>query len=302
MVPAQEPLVKICLLGTFEVRRGDRALLARDWPRKKAAALLKRLALERRLLKDQAIEFLWPEADPASAANNLYKTIHTLRQTLDTHLGQGAAEAIFSFEDGVLSLLPSAWVDAHEFERLCSTPEQHAADLEGALALYQGDLLPDDRYEEWTQLPRQALYRYQREARMALSTYRRNARDYTAAIQLLNPLLTYDPADESVHRELMRLYTLAGQRHEALRQYQVCVNALAAEIDVPLPRKPLPCIRRYSAVSLLRLLSRYRRPGRRPRWFPWKWSAAYPWSGAVPNSKNCAPGYILSGAVRAGQS
>ncbi len=81
-----------------------RIIRAEDWPRKKTASLLKRLALERRLLKDQAIEFLWPEADLTSGANNLYKTIHGLRQTLNTVLGAGAAEAIFRFEDGVLSL------------------------------------------------------------------------------------------------------------------------------------------------------------------------------------------------------
>jgi DNA-binding SARP family transcriptional activator len=215
-------------------------LSAAEWPRRKAAALLQRLALERRLLKEQAIEFLWPEANLASGANNLYSTLHVLRQTLDTALGQGAAEAIFDFEDGVLSLAPSVWVDVQEFERLGATaptvpPEQRAADLEQALGLYQGDLLPDDRYAEWTLLPREALSRRQREARLSLAVYRRDARNYAGAIALLSPLLALggDPADELVHRELMRLYALAGRRHEALRQYQACVEALAADLDVP---------------------------------------------------------------------
>lgn len=238
MSPNPEPLVKVRLLGSFEVERGDRVIRAEDWPRKKASALLKRVALERRLLKDQAIEFLWPEGSLASTANNLYNTIHTLRQTLDKTLGQGAAEAIFRFEDGVLSLAASVWVDVQEFERLCTTPlaappEQRMANLEQALNLYKGDLLPDDRYEEWTHLPRQAFYRHYREARLALSAYRRDTRDYAGALLLLTPLLAHDLADEVVHRELMRLYTLAGQRHEALRQYQTCVDALAEEIDAP---------------------------------------------------------------------
>jgi DNA-binding SARP family transcriptional activator len=228
-----ESPVKIFLLGTFEVRREDRILHAEDWHRKKAAALLKRLALERRLLKDQAIEFLWPGSDPASGANNLYRTIHSLRQTLNTHLGQGAAIMIFRFEDGVLSLEPSVWVDVQEFERLCTAPERRAADLEQALDLYQGDLLPDDPYKEWTLLPRQTLYRYQKETRLRLSAYHRDTSDYTRAILLITPLLAHDPVDEAVHRELMRLYTLSGQRHEALRQYQTCIDALAAEMDVP---------------------------------------------------------------------
>ncbi len=83
MVSDREPPAKIRLLVSFEVRRGDRVLLSEDWPRKKAAALLKRLALERRLLKDQAIDFLWPEASLVIGANNLYNTLHTVRQTLE---------------------------------------------------------------------------------------------------------------------------------------------------------------------------------------------------------------------------
>src|SRR5439155_11814193 len=110
--------IRIFLLGRFEVTRGERVLQESSWTRRKAAALLQRLALERRLVKDQAIEFLWPEADLASGANNLYRTLHALRQTLDTTLGPGTANATVTFADGVLSLAESVWVDAREFELL----------------------------------------------------------------------------------------------------------------------------------------------------------------------------------------
>src|SRR5262245_21972104 len=113
------PSIRIFLLGRFEVACGERILPAEAWTRRKAAALLQRLALERRLLKDQAIEFLWPEADLASGANNLYRTLHALRQTLNGTLGSGAADAIVRFEDGVLSLNESTWVDTDEFATLC---------------------------------------------------------------------------------------------------------------------------------------------------------------------------------------
>ncbi len=234
----QEPPIEIRLLGPFEVRRGARAIRAGDWPRKKAVALLKRLALERRLLKDQAFEFLWPGYDPASAANNLYKTLHVLRRTLEAALGPGAAAAAFRFEEGVLSLEDSVWVDAREFERLCAArmnpaAGERAAGLARALELYRSELLPDDLYEEWTQLPRERLHRCQREARLALAHLWSEARDFAAAIALLTPLLEQDRADEPAHRALMRLYALSGQRHEALRQYQACVEALAAEIGTP---------------------------------------------------------------------
>lgn len=237
LTPTASPIC-IFLLGRFEVAWGERTLCATDWPRRKAAALLQRLALERRLIKDQAIDFLWPDADLISGANNLYRTLHALRRTLDAGLGPGAADATFSFEDGVLTLEASVWVDAHEFERLCTASltapvEQRVAHLRQALDLYQGDLLPDDLYAEWTLVPRDALRRHYREASLALATHARDARDYNTAISLLTPLLAHDAADEPVHRELMRTYALAGRRHEALRQYQMCVEALAAELDVP---------------------------------------------------------------------
>ncbi len=108
----------IFLLGRFEVTRGERLLHASAWTRRKAAALLQRLAFERRLLKEQAIEFLWPEHDPTTGANNLYRTLHALRQTLDMELGAGATEATFAFHDGVLTLADNVWVDVAAFESL----------------------------------------------------------------------------------------------------------------------------------------------------------------------------------------
>jgi DNA-binding SARP family transcriptional activator len=223
--------IRIFLLGRFEVTRGKRILQASAWTRRKAAALLQRLALERRLLKEQAIEFLWPEIDPTSGANNLYRTLHALRQTLDTALGPGTAEATLVFQDGVFTLTDTVWVDVAEFEFLVQSGDQSA--LISALQLYNGDLLPDDRYAEWALGPRERLRRGQREARLTLAAHARDAHEYSRAISLLTPLLAQDPADELVHRELMQIYALAGRRHEALRQYQACVDALAAELDVP---------------------------------------------------------------------
>jgi DNA-binding SARP family transcriptional activator len=236
--------MRISLLGRFEVARGQRVLQAADWSRHKAAALLQRLAWERRLLKDQAIDFLWPEATLSAGANNLYRTLHALRQTLDTTLGPGTAEATFTFEDGVLSLREAVWVDVQAFEQLCAglpamrpaaaaklTPE-HLSNLQQALAVYQGDLLPDELYVEWTLAAREGLRQLQRDLVLRLAVYQQGQRGYDTAIGLLTPLLVKDPADEPVHRELMRTYALAGRRHQALRQYQACKDALATELDV----------------------------------------------------------------------
>ena len=228
---APERSLSLFLLGRFEVTRGERLLHASAWTRRKAAALLQRLACERRLLKEQAIEFLWPEHDPTTGANNLYRTLHALRQTLDMELGTGATEATFAFHDGVLTLADNVWVDVAAFESLAQSDDQ--TDLIRALRLYTGDFLPDECYAEWTLVPRAALSRKLREVRLRLAAQAREAQTYHEAITLLTPLLAGDRADEVVHRELMALYALAGRRYEALRQYQACVEALTTELDVP---------------------------------------------------------------------
>jgi DNA-binding SARP family transcriptional activator len=230
--------IKIRLLGSFEVEGEDSILQANQWNRKKAADLLKRLAVEKRLLKDQAIEFLWPETDFVSGTNNLYKTIHVLRQTLNSFFGRGAADGIFHFEDGVLALSKEIWVDVHEFENLCKEyphlpPDQRKPLIEQALSLYRGDLLPDDLYAEWTLDHREELSRLHREARLALAQHHLVEQNYVNVVNLLKPLLKVDSADEPVHREIMRAYSLSGRRHDALRQYQICVETLNSELGAP---------------------------------------------------------------------
>lgn len=229
-------LVEIYLLGRFEIKHGQHILRDADWSSRKAAVLLQRLAWERRLLKDQAIDFLWPEIDPASGSNRLYQVLYTSRQTLNASLGPGTAENTFTFADGILTLDERVRVDAHEFQHRCSVPapgkQLSVPDLQKALDLYQGSFLPDELYADWTLAPRETLRRLYRNASLALAAHYRDERTYAEAIALLRPLLRFDPADESIHRELMRVHVLAGRRHDALRQYQACVEALEAELDL----------------------------------------------------------------------
>lgn len=224
--------IRIFLLGRFEVTWKKKRVQANQWKRRKAAALLQWLALERLLLKGQAIEFLWPETEPIVGANNLYRTLYALRKTLTEGLALDTPEAVFTFDNGRLRLNEDVWVDVQEFKQLLAAKPAPADALQQAIALYQGELLPDDRYSEWTQTLRLSLRRAYREACLALAEHHRRHGRYADAIALLTPLLPDDPADEPVHRSLMRLYALAGRRHDALRQYQTCVDALAAELDL----------------------------------------------------------------------
>jgi DNA-binding SARP family transcriptional activator/tetratricopeptide (TPR) repeat protein len=213
--------VRFFLLGQFEISHGGRILRAGDWNRHKAAALLKRLAWERKLLKEAVVDHLWPNASLSSGLNNLYRTIHEIRRTLNTHLGQGSADQVFSFTDGILTL-SNAWVDAHEYEKAAK-----AFNTDYLIANYAGDFLPDDLYESWTQMPREMFLRLYKEALLS-----RVEAEPASVLESLTPILARNPLDESVHRAVMLAYALTGRRHEALRQYQACKESLDSELGI----------------------------------------------------------------------
>ena len=60
--------------------------------------------------------------------------------------------------------------------------------------------------------------------------------EYGACTMLCQRILTMDNCSENAHRRLMRCYCRQGQKHLALRQYQVCVKAIREELNIaPMP-------------------------------------------------------------------
>jgi DNA-binding SARP family transcriptional activator len=139
--------VRIKLLGRFSVSVGSRTVDQNAWRLKKAASLLKLLALApgHRLHREQAMDILWPDSGRRAASNSLRKTLHAARRNLDP----AAGSRYLASEDESLVLCPKSdlWVDAEAFEvaaaaaRRAKEPAAHHA----AIELYAGELLPEDR-------------------------------------------------------------------------------------------------------------------------------------------------------------
>jgi DNA-binding SARP family transcriptional activator len=55
--------------------------------------------------------------------------------------------------------------------------------------------------------------------------------DYPAALEYALRLLSDDPCREDAHRLVMRCHVRLGERAQALRQYRVCQQILAAEFE-----------------------------------------------------------------------
>src|SRR4051794_12192172 len=138
------PPVAVTLLGGFSVAVDGTPLTGVRWRLRKARDLVKLLALApgHSLHREQLMDTLWPERDPVAAANNLNQVVHAARKVL-------GAEAI-EVRDELLVL--HAAVDVDELEGAAADARRDGSPgaFGAALALYGGQLLPEDRYEDWT--------------------------------------------------------------------------------------------------------------------------------------------------------
>jgi predicted ATPase/DNA-binding SARP family transcriptional activator/DNA-binding CsgD family transcriptional regulator len=221
--------VRVRMLGGFAVSVGLRDLGERAWRLRKAASLVKLLALapEHCLHCEQAIDLLWPNLGRRAASNNLRRVLHTARRILDP----AAGSRYLASKDEQLVLCPKGelWVDVEAFEEAAATARR-SRDLAAyrvATELYAGDLLPADRYEEWADGRRQELRRTFLSLLFELAKLRERHEDYDPAIEALGRVVAEEPTNEEAHAGLMRLYALSGRRGEALKQHEHLEEALS---------------------------------------------------------------------------
>jgi hypothetical protein len=81
--------VRVWLLGGFRISVGPRTIEHDQWRLRKAAALVKLLALTpgHSLHREQAMDALWPDSSRKAVSNNLRQTLHAARRALDPSLG-----------------------------------------------------------------------------------------------------------------------------------------------------------------------------------------------------------------------
>jgi DNA-binding SARP family transcriptional activator/Flp pilus assembly protein TadD len=231
------PRLEIRLLGAFRVSVGGTPVGERRWTRRKPQLLVKLLALDphHRLHREQLLELLWPDLEPGAAANNLHKAIHLARHALEPALKSGAdSQFILTREQQVvLSAAGGVRVDAEEFERKAAEAvgSAEAAACDAALALYTGDLLPEDRYEDWAARRREQLRALRQELLAKLAHIYEARGEYVRSIERLRQLVADDASNEEAHRRLMSLYAQTGDRRRALGQYRQCRDTLRRELE-----------------------------------------------------------------------
>src|SRR2546423_1722726 len=148
------PQLRLELLGGFRAERVGVEWPVAGWQRRTAKTLTKLLATCPRhtLHREQLLEILWPDVELDSALNSFGKALYAARRALEPELLPRESSAYLRLTDSMVALdTEHVWIDADHFELLAESAlrQGDVSAYESALAAYGGELLPEDRYEDW---------------------------------------------------------------------------------------------------------------------------------------------------------
>lgn len=234
--------VELRLLGGFHLTSAGQPVSR--FRSNKVRALLAYLAVEARPhTRTHLVGLFWPELPEPAALNNLSQTLGRLQQALGTT--RPAPPLVVATRQEVrLANADELWVDVQLFgqaQLLAGAgvaPGQRVAtiaQLEEAVALYQGDLLAGfalpgcEEFENWLLLTRDTLQRSALDMLYTLAAFYLELGDYVRARHTALQQLKIDGWREEAHRQLMRALAADGQRAEALQQFERCCQLLRQE-------------------------------------------------------------------------
>ncbi len=241
--------IAVTCFGHFRLTIDDQPV--ERWESNRARTIFKYLAVRRHTPapKDLLAELFWHESEPDLARRSLHQAIYCLRQSLK-RVAPDLPIVMFANDCYYLNPEATMWVDSEEFTRLINVARAHYATGEQAAAmnayatavdLVRGEFLEEERYEAWAEELRQTYQAMLSEALHRLASFYAGQREFATAVLYAQRILAQERCDEEAHLLLMRAYLAQGLRHLAVRQYQVCVNALRTELGLD----PSPELERF---------------------------------------------------------
>ena len=234
------PPLEVRCFGGFELFVGGTApTLARVRPR--ARALLRLLALYagQPVHREVIVEAMWPQLDVSAATHNLHVCISGLRSALEPGVSRGASRLIVRDGERYRLALPEGAIsDLRTFDARTASAEQARnageadaaiADLEVALGLYTGDVLPEDGPTEWVLAHREHYKVRAAEAAAMLGRLHLEHGRPEQAAAAARRSIDVDPCRDASWRLLVAAHKAAGDlaaSEEARRSYAEVLASL----------------------------------------------------------------------------
>jgi DNA-binding SARP family transcriptional activator len=234
-------LLRVHLFGKFRVECGDIPLTGLDARRVQELFGYLLLHRERSHSREMLAALLWGERATAQSKKYLRQALWQLQTALDA-VRPTADSPILLVDAEWIRINPQAqfWLDVAYLEEAFSAAQgvrgkdltaSQLKQLEPLVALYEGDLL-EGWYHDWCFLQRERLQNLYLALLDKLMGYCEAHHHFEQGLLYGAFILQFDRARERTHRRLMRLQYLNGYRTDALRQYERCCRALAAELGV----------------------------------------------------------------------
>jgi len=211
---------RIHAFGSLQIS-GESVLLIKG---DKVRSLLAYLILNPRRLhrRELVAELLWQNSPPERVRRNLSDTLHRLQNEIVPDLIQIEADSIS------LQLSDNLWVDVWEFDSLIlgNTPD----DLQKAIDLYQGDLLPDI-YDDWVLAERELRRSQYLSALEVVANQLEVDGKLQQALLFARRLILAEPLHEPAHQTYLRLLGRLRRFGEAFAHYDYLCELLRSELD-----------------------------------------------------------------------
>lgn len=181
--------------------------------------------------RDGIVDALWPDQPPRNPASVLRTVISRIRRTLDTAT-RGVVGNLIHAEHGHYRLDPAVvevdywgFADAVTARRTATTPERRTSAYEAIVAHYGGPLA-EGLDAEWLVAARESTRRDVLEAVAALARAQ-VADDPGYTLDLLETARAFDPHNELLYRDIMRLQHALGRHGEISRTLTLLRTRLA---------------------------------------------------------------------------
>jgi DNA-binding SARP family transcriptional activator len=225
--------LSLCVLGRFSLSEAGRPVPINP---SVEVQLLKYVALNTRAHAEQVMEVLWPEAGREAGRNRLRTVLNRLRVS---------AGNVVERNGETLVLNEAVHVDLNEFLTEARRAQALAhndltlatAVARGAIARYQGDVLPDDLYEDWAERPRQNARQVMLDLLDICATEAARRGDLDTLRRVVERTIEFAPYDDFRYMRAASALLQQGRRGEALtvvRRARLALAELGLEPTNPL--------------------------------------------------------------------
>ncbi|GEQ86970.1 hypothetical protein ULMS_24780 [Patiriisocius marinistellae] len=239
----EEALIRFQTLGNFVLWREGVKVNSKDWGRDKTVQLIQYLICYRQrhaLHKEHIMEHLWEEGDD----RDFKVALHGVNKILEPDR-PSRTEPLYVERQGVTYQLnlEKVWIDAEAVEKYIAIGNEALASnivcakkaFKAAISMYQGSYLPNRIFEDWTTEEREKLQI------LILGAYTVLAEliveeNPMESVRLTQQAIAIDATWEDAYKIQMQAYIAKGNRPQALKTYQKCVDVLDKEYGIdPLP-------------------------------------------------------------------